>query len=322
MIETLLAVGALASGLFLLYSGAEGLVRGAIRLAFQMGMTPLLIGLTVVAFGTSAPEMGVSVSAAVKGHPDIALGNVVGSNIANIAMILGVGALLRPLPVHLRLVRLEVPFLVLLGLGFWVMGYAETVSRPAGFLLLLLFPVYCVVLYLKGRREPLEAHLQFQEALAPKNSLLMDLLIIILGCVALVAGAKLLVWGASNLARELGVPELFIGLTVTALGTSLPELATTIAAVRKGHGDIVVGNVIGSNIANSTAVLGAAAALSPLTVSPMAFHRDIPVMLGLTVALFPMMNSGLEIKRWAGLALLVSYLLYVCLISSWMWGSP
>ncbi len=291
-------------------------VAGSIRIAKSLGLSPLVIGLTIVAFGTSAPEMGVSISAALSGSPDIALGNILGSNIANIGLILGVAATLGALPVNMRLLRIEVPFLIFLSLATGFMVHQGEISRLAGFGLIIFFVVYCWTLYIYSKKEPYTVQLEFEEALEEDNNIWYDSAIVILGLVGLVAGSKFLVWGATSIASLLEVPELIIGLSLTAIGTSLPELATTIAAVRRKQSDLVLGNVAGSNLANSTIVLGLTAVVSPIPANPDTLYRDIPLMTGLTILLFPAMKIGAEIKRWMGVLFLLTYGGYVILLAT------
>ena len=279
---------ALFSGLILLVWSADRFVDGASATASHLGMSPLLIGMVVVGFGTSAPEMAVSALAALQGNPGIALGNAYGSNIANIALILGVTAIIHPVALHSRVLRTELPILAgsaLLGCGLLLDG---NLSRGDGWVLLTLFFAIMTWTVFNGMHKR-------GDALAEEMSRELDesimtlgraLFWLIAGTVLLVGASRILVWGAVEVARWFGVSDLIIGLTVVALGTSLPELASSLVAARKGEHDIALGNVIGSNLFNTLAVVGIAGTIQPLAVGPEVLGRDGLVMLLLTGALF------------------------------------
>ncbi len=307
----ILAWLALIGGLLLLAGGGESIISGAVRLARRLGVQPLVIGLTVVAVGTSAPELGVALSATLAGQPDITMGNLVGSNIANIGLVLGVGALVRPLPVGLRLLKMEVPLLLAVSLLVMLLGTFGTIYRWGGILLLVPLVLYMAAGFRWSTEEPAEVQKEFQEEMGRGGLLFLQLLLIAIGILLLVIGAKLLVWGAVELARYFHVSELVIGLSVTAIGTSVPEMATTVSAARKGHGDIVLGNVVGSNLANLTGVLGITSLITPVHVEPEVTTWHLPVMMAMSLALLPVMRSGMCIHRWEGLLLLSVYLLYI-----------
>lgn len=304
----------LIGGLALLTLGAESLVRGATQLAARLGIPPLIIGLTVVAFGTSAPETAVSVEAALKGSGDLAVGNVIGSNIANILLILGLCALVAPLRVSRQLIRLDVPLMIGAGLLALALAWNGNISRLDGLLLLLCLGLYTAFLIVASRRErQSSASDDFTaEFSARPQAWPLQLLRVAVGIGLLVGGANLLIDGAVELARALGLSELIIGLTVIAAGTSLPELATSLAATFKGERDLAVGNVIGSCIFNLLLVLGTGAAVAAegLSVSPNALAFDFPVMLAVFVACLPIFFSGYRINRWEGLLFLAYYLAY------------
>src|SRR5690606_34925378 len=251
-------------GLVALYFGAEWLVRGAARLARRVGVSPLVVGLTIVAFGTSSPELVVSVFAAARGQADVAVGNVVGSNILNIALILGLAAILRPLRAQMRLIVRETPIMIAAGVALAVLGLDGTVSRPDAALLLAGLFAYVAFVLRGARREAVAIKQEFErfesaEALAPDGrGRARDVLLIVVGLTALSIGARLLVDASLVFARTLGVSELVIGVTVVAVGTSLPELATSLLAVWRDEADIAVGNVVGSNIFNILGILGLA----------------------------------------------------------------
>jgi len=317
----------LFAGLVLLVAGAEVLVRGAARLAAQFGISPLVIGLTVVAFGTSAPETAVSVQAALNGSGDIAIGNVLGSNIANVLLILGMTALVAPLVVSRQLIRLDVPIMIGASLVTFALAWDGELSRLDGALLFTAVVVYTLFLVISSRREKAAAaDDEFAKEFgldqpAKPHAGLINAGLVIAGLALLVLGSNFLVEGAVALARALGLSELVIGLTVIAIGTSLPELATSMLAAFRGERDIAVGNIVGSNIFNLLCVLGLASLVSPLAiaVSPNALAFDFPVMIAVALACLPIFFSGYSINRWEGLLFLayyVAYTLYLVLAST------
>ena len=308
-------------GLGALILGAELLVRGASRLALSFGISPLVVGLTVVAFGTSSPEMAVSVQSTWSGQVDITLGNVVGSNIFNVLFILGASALIVPLVVHQQLIRQEVP--VMIGVSFlvWALAADGGLSRWEGVLLSGLLVGYIFVVIRQSRRESAEVKQEYEEAFDGEAALApgawdahwgVQLLLIVGGLALLVLGSNWLVDAAVTVARHLGVSELVIGLTLVAAGTSLPEVATSILAAVRGERDIAVGNVVGSNIFNLLGVLGVSALVAPadLTVAPAMLGFDIPFMVAVAVACLPIFCTGARIDRWEGALFLGYYLAY------------
>lgn len=324
---TLMTFVYLIAGLVLLVAGAEVLVRGAAKLAAQFGISPLVIGLTVVAFGTSAPETAVSVQAALNGSGDIAIGNVVGSNIANVLLILGMTALVAPLVVSRQLIRLDVPIMIGASLVTFGLAWDGELSRIDGALLFTAVVVYTLFLIISSRREKAaEVDDEFAKEFgldepAKPHAGLINAGLVIAGLVLLVVGSNFLVEGAVALARALGLSELVIGLTVIAIGTSLPELATSIMAAFRGERDIAVGNIVGSNIFNLLCVLGLASLVSPqaIGVSSNALAFDFPVMIAVAVACLPIFFAGYCIKRWDGalfVAYYVAYTLYLVLTST------
>jgi cation:H+ antiporter len=325
----MLALLAVAAGVALLVAGAGWLVRGASRLAFAANVSPLVVGLTVVAFGTSAPELVVSVRSAIAGADEVALGNVVGSNIFNTLAILGVAALAGGLVVRQRLVRLDVPLLVAVTAGAWWSVTDGRLGVVEGSVLSAGIVVYTVFAYVVGRHEPQEVAAEYEEAFDDQSASGMRrrwpvaLLLVVAGLVLLVAGAQLLVAGATELAAQLGVSDLVVGLTVVAAGTSLPELATSVVAARRGERDIAVGNVVGSNLFNLLAVLGAAGLVGGgIDVSRDMVVTDFPVVLLVTVAVLPALASGLVVRRWEGALLLAAYTGYVAHLAVGATGSP
>lgn len=295
------------AGLVVLVVGAELLVRGASRLALLAGLSPLVIGLTVVAYGTSAPEAAVGIRAGLGGQADIALGNVVGSNVFNVLLILGLSALVVPLTVDRQLVRFDVPVMILVSLVTWGMTADGLVGHPEGGLLLTGAVVYTLALLRLGRSD------ETVEVDGSGPSLPMALGQVAVGLGLLVLGARWLVDGSSALARLAGVSELVVGLTIVAGGTSLPELATSVVAALRGQRDIAVGNVVGSNVFNLLAVLGASAlAATPgVAVAPSALAVDLPVMVAVALVCLPVFFTGGEISRAEGAFFLGCYGLYV-----------
>ena len=309
----------LLGGAAFLILGAEALVRGASRLASIMGISSLAIGLTVVAYGTSSPEMSVSAYAALAGQADLAVGNVVGSNLFNVLFILGLSALVSPLRVSTQLVRFDVPVMIGVSLLGLLLGADGAIGRGDGLILLSGLIAYTVFQVWQGRREKnAEALAQF-ECRPPSGATLcardlgVNIFWVIAGLCLLVLGSRWLVIGAVQTARGLGVSELVIGLTIIAAGTSLPEVATSVLAAWRGERDIAVGNVVGSNIFNILGVLGVSGLLASdgLTVSTSLLRFDIPAMIAVAVACLPVFFTGHLISRWEGFLFLAYYTLYV-----------
>ncbi len=313
-------LGLFIVGLALLIVGAEVLVRGAARLARSLGISPIIIGLTVVAFCTSAPEMAVGLQASLGGEADIALGNVVGSNIFNVLFILGISALIAPLIVHQRLIQLDVPLMIGLSAAVFLMALDGRIGRVDGLLLLLGGIAYTIFTVRASRHTEPDVQQEYEKEFdaGRQSSRLVDVLLIAGGLVMLVLGARWLVGGAVSLARVLGLSELIIGLTIIAAGTSLPEVATSVIASLRGERDIAVGNVVGSNIFNLLFVLGACglASAQGIAVPTAALRLDLPVMLAVAFACLPIFFSGYRIARWEGALLFgyyVAYTLYLVL---------
>lgn len=297
-------------GLGLLIGGAEMLVRGSSRIAAAAGISPLVVGLTVVAFGTSAPELAVTTAASFRGDPDLALGNVVGSNVLNVLLILGASALVAPLLVQKRLVRLEVPFMIGVTALVVVLSLNGVISRLEGTFLFVGGLAYTAVLVLRARA--VAPPLADRTATFTPGSMALNTTLVLVGLGFLVLGSHWIVNGAQAMAAALGIPELVIGLTVVAAGTSLPELATSVVASIQGQRDIAVGNIIGSNIFNLLIVLGAASAISPIGVEiPLsALTFDLPVMLAVSLVCLPIFITGLRIDRFEGFIFLGFYIIY------------
>ena len=307
-------------GLVLLVLGASALVRGSSKLALSFGISPLVVGLTIVAFGTSAPEVAVSVGAVLDGNPDIAIGNVVGSNIFNVLFILGISALITPLIVNIQLIRQEVPIMLGASLLLLALGLDGTLSFLDGAVLFALLIVYTVFLVVQSRRETQAAKDEYAAEVKPAEAgawddkLPMQLLLIVLGLAALVFGSEYLVTAAISFAKAMGVSDLVIGLTIVAAGTSMPEVATSITAAIKGERDIAVGNVVGSNTFNILGCLGLSGLVSGdmgLAMAPSLLAFDIWVMLAVALACLPVFMTGREIARWEGAVFLGYYVAYV-----------
>jgi cation:H+ antiporter len=307
----------LIAGLVLLVIGAEILVRGASRLASSLGISPLVIGLTIVAFGTSAPEMAVSIGASWTGQADLALGNVVGSNIFNILLILGLSAVVAPLVVSQQLVRLDVPLMIAASIAVLLMGLDNKISRVDGLILFGTVLAYTFFLIRQSRRESSAVvHDQYDAEYSAKSDTRMqhirDLVFIVAGLALLVLGSRWLVDSAVQIAQYLGMTELVIGLTIVAAGTSMPELATSVIASLRGERDIAVGNVVGSNLFNLLAVLGLSSIVAPdgVQVADAALVFDIPVMIGVALICLPIFFTGYLISRFSGALFLFYYIAY------------
>lgn len=311
-------------GLVLLLVGAELLVRGASRLAARFGISPLVIGLTVVAFGTSTPELAVSVQAGLSGQSDIAVGNVVGSNIFNVLFIIGITALIVPLVVSQQLVWLEVPLMIGVSLLFLVMALDGSISRFDGLLLFTGVVAYTVFALRQSHKESGSVQAEYAQEYgkcAGLGQLPLQIAFIVAGLALLVLGAHWLVGGAVVIARLFGVSELIISLTIVAAGTSLPEIATSVVAALRGESDIAVGNAVGSCLFNILAIAGIAAVVTPggLEVAPALIRFDIPVMIAVALACLPIFASGHLIARWEGALFLfyyASYVLYLILTAT------
>lgn len=300
------------AGIVLLVWGADLLVRGAAHLAAAAGISPLIIGLTIVAMGTSAPELAVSLQAAMLGQANITLGNVLGSNIANILLILGLAALVAPLLVAPRLLKREVPAMIAISGLTWALAADGSLSRIDGALLVILLGAFLAAMVWSARKESQPVAVVQQQPQVGRWGILRNIGLVLGGLILLVAGAQWLVDGAIVFARAFGVSELIIGLTVVAVGTSLPEIATSILASLRGERDIAVGNVVGSNILNLLAVLGLTALLVPQPINVPASVRgfDMPVMVASALACLPIFVTGKLIARWEAALFLGYYAAY------------
>ncbi len=300
-------------GVVLLYLGGEVLVGGAAHLARALGISPLVIGLTVVAFATSAPELCATLIAVLHGAPALSLGNVFGSNIANVALILGLAAIIRPLAGQDRFLRREIPILIGVAvIPLWLLRDG-VVSRIEGMVMVLLLVAYVVHLLREGRPSAIALEEVEEELAEAARPWWLSALAVAVGLGMLVWGADILVSSATTLARAIGISERVIGLTLVAFGTSLPELASSLAAARRREGDIVLGNIVGSNIFNVLCVLGVTAMVRPIAGDPAAVRIDLLVGLALSLALVPMLLFGrrLYLGRFEGFVLLAAYGTYV-----------
>lgn len=311
----ILITGALLGGMVLLYWGAEFLVRGSVQLGRQLRISPIVIGLTVVSIGTSAPELVVSLLAAFRGSPDLVAGNVLGSNLANIGLILGIAAIIRPITVHRRVVRREIPWMLGITLVAIPVLWNLQVGRVEGLILALLLLVYLGFLVPDAREEGAQLLGEAGDKLQAQATPIRDaglravarpLLLVLGGIVGLVAGGQGIVHGATSLATAMGISELLIGLSVVAVGTSLPELATTVVAAARNQADLAVGNVVGSNIFNLTFVLGGTGLLHPIPIQARVLEVEYVATLAMSLLLIPIV-LGRSIRRREGVLLLLAY---------------
>jgi len=308
--EILLYILGGLTGLFL---GGEGLIRGSSSLAIRVGISPLVVGLTVVAFGTSSPELLVSLKAAIMGSSSIALGNVIGSNIANIALILGLSAVITPIEVHANVIKREIPIMIVVSLLLIFFLLDGTLGFIEGLIFIILLIAYTVVNILLSLKENKEIEKEFEEGLKSRLNIPLAILFIIVGLVFLFFGADLFLKGAVSLAKMFNVSDAIIGLTIVAVGTSLPELFTSIVATIKKESDIAVGNVVGSNIFNILSILGISAIIVPISSSQISII-DLGAMLAAALILLPLSYTGFRISRLEGLLLLIGYFAYIFLL--------
>jgi cation:H+ antiporter len=297
-------------GLTLLILGADWFLRGASGIALRYGISPFVVGLLIIGFGTSAPELAVNVSAVWRGSYDLAMGNIVGSNIANIGLIVGLSALIAPLAVHMRLLRVEAPLMILVGVLLWVLCLDGRLGRGDAAVLLLGF---AGLLYYVARTAKLESPSvqdEFGDLAQTRPGLKRNLTKLAFGLALLLFGADLMVDSAVTLARMWGWSELVIGLTVVAIGTSLPELASSLLAARRGQTDIAVGNVVGSCLFNILLILGITASIHPLPVATSMLWFELPVMILFAAALYPILRRGLNVQRSEGALLLTAFIAF------------
>lgn len=310
----LFSIATLIAGLALLYGGAEGLVRGSASLALRLGITRLVVGLTVVGFGTSSPELVVSIEAALEGNPDIAVGNVIGSNIMNIALILGVVSLIYPLRKTRDLVCIQIPIMIAASLLLFVILMDGTIERWEGVLLVAGIVCYTIFSIKHGKSEERRKICDHDEPYIPKEEprVWVDIPFVVVGSMFLIGGGYLFVTGAVNIAHMMGMSQAAIGLTIVAVGTSLPELSTSVVASIRRENDISVGNIVGSNIFNILAILGIVSLISPLTIKTIQ-NFDLAVMIGVAVFALVLAVSDRRFHRWEGGVLVLIYVAYVFL---------
>ncbi|ODC03645.1 calcium/sodium antiporter [Terasakiispira papahanaumokuakeensis] len=313
-----IAILAVIAGLALLVWSADKFVMGASATAQQMGVSPLVIGMLIIGFGTSAPELIVSLQAALEGNPGLALGNAVGSNIANISLILGATALMMPIAVQSRVIKREIPLLLGIAVLLFVLMWDFHLGVVDGIILLVLLFGIIGFNFWEAQHSESDAYLdELEEELPPEMPMKNAVIWTVVGLLLLVGSSKLLVWGAVSLAQTFGVSDLVIGLTIVAIGTSLPELASSIAAARKGEAELAIGNVVGSNLFNSLGVIGIPGVLAPFAVDHVVLHRDLPIMTGLTVLMLFMAlgrKGPGQINRWEGVILLLMFVGYQALL--------
>ncbi len=299
-------------GLVLLVGGAEGLVRGASSLALRLGVAPLVVGLTIVALGTGSPELVLSVKAATDGNSGLALGNIVGSNISNIGLVLGLAAIVRPLCARAQIIRREAPLMIGATALLCVLLLDGSLGRLDGALLLACAVAYTVFAYVSARRgDTAEATEEFTEALETSSApLWRSLLFLGVGLAALLGGANLLLDGAVSIATRLGISEVVVGLTIVAIGTSLPELATSVTAAYRNEPDVAFGNAIGSNMVNILGVLGLVALIHPFEAQGLR-PLDYAALIASAVLVLPLIARGSRLTRWEGALLLMGYVAYI-----------
>jgi len=304
-------------GLVALYFGGERLVSGASNLARMLGISPMVIGLTVVAFGTSSPEFLVCIMAALQGSSDIVVGNIVGSNISNIALILGVSAILCPIVINVKLIKVEVPIMILLTLLLYILSIRHQIGRLEGGFLFAAIIAFTGYSYYTARKEPYKSKAGFEE-IKKNGGYLKQAVFLVLGLAGLIIGARLLVDSAITLAQMFGVSEFIIGITAVAIGTSLPELSTSIVAALRKEQDIIVGNIIGSNIFN-IGILGLVSVIQPITVEPSLLRFEFPVMIFFTILVLPLMRTGFRVSKREGIVLLLLYAVFMFLLFNPIW---
>ncbi len=299
-------------GFIALLIGGEGLVRGAVGLALRLRISTLVIGMTVVSFGTSAPELLVSLGSVLEGYDDVGVGAVVGSNISNLGLVLGITVLIFPLTVARNTIRIDWPLMIVASFLFYFLAMDEQISYIEGLLFVLILITFSVWIVMKSRKEGKELYSsEDMEQFASDNPLYKDIIALAIGMLGLYFGAEWLIDGVIGIAKEHGISEKFISVTVVAFGTSVPELVTSVVAAYKKETDISVGNLIGSNVFNILAILGITAMVKPISISPSINSMDIYFMLGISLLIFPLMYYGKKINRLKGSTLLAFYFVYI-----------
>lgn len=299
------------AGLLVLTGGAHWFVHGAVRLAERMRVSRLLVGLTVVAFGTSAPELFLDTTAAARGATDLAFGDLVGSNIANMGLILGVAAVVRPLQLHSRLFRFELPIVMAVSAGLWAMAADGEIGRVDGLIMLVCFLAFLLFMYRSAKNETRAVQQELEHAAKDGGSRGKGAVYFAIGLLLLIGGAQLMVMSATSIARAMGISDLVIGLTIVAIGTSLPELATALVATWREECDISVGNVLGSNVFNILFIMGLVAQICPLPVRAESLRVDLPMMFGVVVLFGVLVARGLRLNRIGAAILLCAYAAYI-----------
>jgi cation:H+ antiporter len=310
-----------AVGLAMLYAGSELLIRGSVSIAKRMHISQLVIGLTVVAFGTSTPELVVSINAAIVGQADVSLGNIIGSNIVNIGLILGLSAAIFPIAVRIKTIRREIPIMLAVSLILIPMSLDGAISQVEGVLLVLSLIVFIYFSYSQSKKENNQTQMPVETDNSnnkPAYVLTKNVVFVVAGILLLYFGSSLTVDNAVQIANSMGISERVIGLTVIAIGTSLPELITSVGAARKRHADLSIGNIIGSNIFNILGILGISSLISGIKVNP-AIFIDYAVMIGFSIVLIPVMRSSFIITRKEGYALVTAYSLYLIFLLIMTW---
>jgi len=306
-------IAILVIGLIVLIVGGDYLVRGSSSIALRLHLSPLVVGLTIVAFGTSAPELVISIQSALKGSPDIAMGNVIGSNICNLALVLGLTSVIRPVKVQVNSIRIDWPMTMGASLLLYLMIREGYLGRIEGILMVFILTIYLFFTIRQSRKVILASKAEDEEEIpdTPHKQIWKDIVFIMLGCVGLYYGSEWFVGSAKGLALSLGVEERVVGLTVVALGTSLPELATAAVASYKGQTDLALGNLMGSNIFNILSILGITSIIQDIHVHELILNKDIIWMLLITLMILPLMVIRREVGRIDGLILLIVYTVYI-----------
>lgn len=300
-------------GFVLLIIGGEALVKGAVSLAFKLNISPLVVGMTIVSFGTSAPELLVSISAATSGHPDVSIGAVVGSNISNLGLVLGLTVIIFPIAIGRDTLRIDWPLMILASILFFVFARNGEISTLEGIIFLAILVSFTTWLFMNSRKQGKKVlqDVDIEIETDKKQSLILDLLYLAIGFSGLAFGADWLIDAVVNIAKENGVSEKLISVSVVAFGTSLPELVTSCTAAYRKESDISIGNLIGSNVFNLLAILGVTAIVHPIQVNATINQFDVYVMLGISALIFPLMLFGKSLNRWKGIILILIYCMYI-----------